>query len=124
MEVLNVSGNNLDTINELSTLENIQQLFSSNNKLNDMKEMNILLKFWKKLWKLELSGNPLCSKAKYRERIIVVAPNIEVLDGKEINNTSRQFLQSWKANKETVQRKEAFASPNFDKKNFTLGKKI
>jgi protein phosphatase 1 regulatory subunit 42 len=102
----------------------VQQLFSSNNKLNDMKEMNILLKCWKKLWKLELSGNPLCFKAKYRERIIVVTPNIEVLDGKEINNTSRQFLQSWKANKETVKRKEAFASPNFERKNFTLGKNI
>ena len=87
-----------------------------------MKEINVLLKLWKKLWKLELSGNPLCFKSKYRERIIVVAPNIEVLDGKEINNTSRQFLQSWKANKETLQRKEVFTSPSYEKRMFQMGK--
>ena len=87
-----------------------------------MKEMNLLLKYWRKLWKLELSGNPLCLKSKYRERIIVIAPNIEVLDGKEINNTSRQFLQSWKANKETIQRKQVFTSPSLDNRRFfTLG---
>ncbi len=86
-----------------------------------MKEMSVLLKYWKKLWKLELSGNPLCLKSKYRERIIVIAPNIEVLDGKDINNTSRQFLQSWKANKETLQRNKAFSSPSYDKRFFQLG---
>lgn len=78
------------------------------------------LKLWSRLWKIELSGNPLCLKSKYRERIIVAAPNIEILDGKEINNLRRQFLQNWKASKETPQQqhqqlksKMDFSSPAF-----------
>ena len=39
-------------------------------------------------------------KNKYRERLIVLAPNLLVLDGKEIQETSRQFLQNWKTSKE------------------------
>lgn len=40
-------------------------------------------------------GNPLCHKAKYRDRVIVMAKNIDVLDGKEISETSRRFLHNW-----------------------------
>lgn len=65
-----------------------------------MKEMSSLLRVWFRVSKLELSGNPLCLKNKYRERIIVAAPNIEELDGKEIQDLERQFLQNWKESKE------------------------
>lgn len=98
--MLNISGNNLDTLSEIGPLMNLEQLMASNNNLGDMKEISILLKCWPKLWKLELSGNPICVKNKYRERIIVLAPNIEILDGKEIKELSRQFLQNWKTSKE------------------------
>ena len=66
--------------------------------------MSFLFKCWPRLWKLELSGNLLCLKNKYRERIIVLAPNLESLDGKEIQEMSRQFLQNWKNSKEVSQR--------------------
>jgi len=119
LEVLNISGNNLDSLNEIGSLTNLQQLFASNNKLNDMKELNVLLKCWTKLWKLELSENPMCTKSKYRERIIVLAPQLEVLDGKEINDTSRQFLQNWKASKEIFQKsKQSFTSPTYENSQF------
>jgi protein phosphatase 1 regulatory subunit 42 len=68
-----------------------------------MKEMSFLFKCWPRLWKLELHGNLLCLKNKYRERIIVLAPNLESLDGKEIQEMSRQFLQNWKNSKEVSQ---------------------
>jgi hypothetical protein len=87
-----------------------------------MKELNVLLKCWTKLWKLELSENPMCTKSKYRERIIVLAPQLEVLDGKEINDTSRQFLQNWKASKEIFQKsKQSFTSPTYENSQFRAG---
>lgn len=89
---MNVSGNNLDSLSEIGSLRNLEQLIASNNCLSDMKEMVVLLKCWPKLWKLELTGNPLCLKNKYRERIIVLTPHLEMLDGKEIQEMSRQFL--------------------------------
>ncbi len=102
---MNVSGNNLDTLNDIEPLTNLTELYASNNNLNDMKEMSNLLKYWFRLRKLEINGNPFCSKNKYRERIIVQAPNIEWLDGKEIQDVERQFLQNWKESKElTYQR--------------------
>ena len=103
LKVLNVSGNNLDSLSELGSLVNIEQLCASNNNLADMKEMSFLFKCWPRLWKLELHGNLLCLKNKYRERIIVLAPNLESLDGKEIQEMSRQFLQNWKNSKEVSQ---------------------
>lgn len=100
LTILNISGNNLDTLSEIGSLKNLKDLNASNNLLNDMKEMSILLKCWPKLFKLNLSGNPICLKNKYRERIIVLASNIQILDDKEIQEMSRQFLQNWKMSKE------------------------
>lgn len=100
LTILNIAGNNLDSISEIGSLKNLEDLNASNNLLNDMKEMSILLKCWPKLKKVNLSGNPLCLKNKYRERIIVLAPNIQMLDDKEIQELSRQFLQNWKISKE------------------------
>ncbi len=100
LQILNISGNNLDTLNDIEPLTNLAELYASNNNLNDMKEMSTLLKYWFRLRKLELNGNPFCSKNKYRERIIVQAPNIDWLDGKEIQDIERQFLQNWKESKE------------------------
>lgn len=65
-----------------------------------MKEVGLLLACWPRLAKLDLSGNLICMKNKYRERLIVLAPNLLMLDGKEIQETSRQFLQNWKTSKE------------------------
>ena len=102
MQILNISGNNLDTLSELGPCSNLRELSASNNNLNDIKETTMLLKCWYKLNKLKFNGNPMCTKNKYRERIIVNAPNIEVLDGKEIQDLERQFLQNWKVSKETT----------------------
>jgi hypothetical protein len=85
-----------------------------------MKELLLLLKSWKRLWKIELSGNPFCFKSKYRERIIVAASNIEILDGKEINNLRRQFLQNWKASRETYQQQQLKSKIDFSSSAFGL----
>ena len=120
-----MSGNNLDTLSEIGPLRNLEQLIASNNSLNDMKELVLLLKCWPRLWKLELNGNPLCLKNKYRERIIVLTPSLEYLDGKEIQEMSRQFLQNWKTSKEvTLQHRskhENSAYPQATENNFNSG---
>ncbi len=117
LEILNVSNNNLDTLSEIGSLINLKQLKASNNDLNDMKEMSILLKCWPKLLTLELNGNPICLKNKYRERIIVQAPNIKILDEKEIQELSRQFLQNWKTSKEIIRNKNDSFIPTVQENN-------
>ncbi len=86
-----------------------------------MKEMSLLLKCWPKLITLELNGNPICLKNKYRERMIVQAPNIEILDGKEIQELSRQFLQNWKTSKEIIRNKNDALISTVQDNQFQIG---
>lgn len=94
--VLNIGGNGVDSINELSCLKSLTQLFCKDNKLSSMKELSRVFGALSSLWKLEIEGNPVCCKPKFRDRIIVMAESLAMLDGKEITDTSRKFLQNWR----------------------------
>ena len=76
LEVLDISGNSLDSIRDLEVLQEISQLVASDNELNDLKEMVNLLSLWRRLRKLDLIGNPMCHKNKYRDRLIISSPNL------------------------------------------------
>ena len=75
-EILNVSGNNLDSLVELSSLERLQELTASNNNLENLRELVQLITVWPRLKRLDTSRNPMCSKARYRERLIVVSSTL------------------------------------------------
>ncbi|CAF2438380.1 unnamed protein product [Rotaria sp. Silwood2] len=106
LEILNVSGNNLDSLVELSCLQKLQELTANNNNLENLRELVQLLSVWPRVKRLDTSRNPICIKARYRERLIVVSTTLEMLDGKQITDNSRQFLMSWKATREAQQIRE------------------
>lgn len=54
----------------------MQQFHASDNQLMDMKELAHIFGQWNRLWRLDLMGNPLCHKAKYRDRVIVMAKHL------------------------------------------------
>ena len=72
LQVLNISSNNLEDIADLRILRYITQFVANDNKLRDMKALARVVSSWQQLWRLELMGNPVCRKAKYRDRIIVM----------------------------------------------------
>lgn len=72
LEVLNVSGNHLDTLIELGDLQNLRELSASNNRLENFTELVQLVSEWRYLKRLETSRNPFCVAKRYRERLIVV----------------------------------------------------
>ena len=96
LHVLNISGNGIDSIKDLSCLKCLTQLSCKDNKLGSMKELSRVFSSFDTLWKLDIDGNPVCSKPKFKDRIIVMTSNLTTLDGKEITETSRQFLQNWR----------------------------
>ncbi|XP_063779926.1 protein phosphatase 1 regulatory subunit 42 isoform X2 [Pseudophryne corroboree] len=100
LTVLNISNNNIDELKELAVLENLTQLVAVDNDLRDIKDLEFVLSKWPRLWRMDLSGNPICHKPKYRDRVIVISKTLEILDGKEINEMARQFLVNWKASKD------------------------
>ncbi|XP_072460876.1 protein phosphatase 1 regulatory subunit 42 isoform X5 [Notamacropus eugenii] len=100
LSILNISNNNIDEIKDLETLENLTQLIAVDNQLLHVKDLELLLDRLPKLWKMNLNGNPVCLKPKYRDRLIMISKSLESLDGKEIKQVERQFLINWKASKD------------------------
>ncbi|XP_052560355.1 protein phosphatase 1 regulatory subunit 42 isoform X1 [Tympanuchus pallidicinctus] len=99
LSVLNISNNNIDELEELAVLENLSHLRAADNQLQHMKDLEVVLNKWTKLCSMDLTGNPICHKPKYRDRIVVQSPTLEYLDGKEIKEIERVFLMNWKASK-------------------------
>ncbi|OXB55152.1 hypothetical protein ASZ78_001383 [Callipepla squamata] len=107
LTVLNISNNNIDELEELAVLENLSHLRAADNQLQHMKDLEVVLNKWTKLRSMDLTGNPICHKPKYRDRVVVQSQTLEnvlfslteYLDGKEIKEMERLFLMNWKASK-------------------------
>ena len=41
-----------------------------------MKELSRVLAAWPSVWRLEMTGNTLCHKKKYRDRVIVMSRSL------------------------------------------------
>ena len=108
LEVLNVSENGLDSIEELGCLTELNHFAATNNQLCHIKDLSKSLNRWSKLFKLDLLGNPICQHHKYRGKMITVCPYVSVLDGKEVTDMERQFLMNWKSMR-TAQRHQRLA---------------
>ncbi|XP_033368173.1 protein phosphatase 1 regulatory subunit 42 isoform X3 [Parus major] len=76
LSVLNISNNNIDELEELAVLENLSYLKAVDNRLKHMKDLEVALKKWTKLRRMDLTGNPICQKPKYKDRIIVQSPTL------------------------------------------------
>ncbi len=61
---------------EFSCLDKLQELTASNNNLDNLRELVQLIGIWPRLKRLDTSRNPFCSKARYRERLIVVSTSL------------------------------------------------
>ncbi|KAG9478880.1 hypothetical protein GDO78_012509 [Eleutherodactylus coqui] len=79
LSVLNISNNNLDELKGLADLENITQLVAVDNHLTDIKDLEIVLGKWPRLWRMDLTGNPICHTPKYRDKVIVLSKALGTL---------------------------------------------
>ncbi|XP_056155824.1 protein phosphatase 1 regulatory subunit 42 [Lampris incognitus] len=102
--VLNINNTNTDEIKDLAVLKELQHFSAAENKLHDIEELEDVFSQWPRINRVDLSGNPVSNKPKYRDRLITVCRRLEVLDGKEIGELCRQFLINWKASKEAKNR--------------------
>ncbi|KAK7879054.1 hypothetical protein WMY93_030807 [Mugilogobius chulae] len=98
--VLNISNNNIDDLRDLAPLKELQHFSATDNMLDNIMELEDVLSNWPNLVQMDLSGNPVSKKHKYRDRLIIVCKKLVILDGKEIKELTRQFLINWKASKE------------------------
>ncbi|XP_058429964.1 protein phosphatase 1 regulatory subunit 42 isoform X2 [Marmota monax] len=76
LSILNISNNNIDDIRDLEILENLNHLTAVDNQIIHIKDLEFLLNKLVKLCKMDLNGNPVCIKPKYRDRIILVSKSL------------------------------------------------
>jgi hypothetical protein len=98
--VLNVSANCIDSLQDLKCLAELTILLASHNQLVDFQDIGEVFDNMPYLWKVDLYGNPCCSRAKYRDRIITMVRGLGVLDGRDVTDTERRFLKNWQAMRE------------------------
>ncbi|CAI5673292.1 unnamed protein product [Oreochromis niloticus] len=103
--VLNINNNNIDDIRDLAVLKELQHFSAADNKLCSIEELEDVFSHWPRLFLMDLSGNPVCKNLKYRDRLITVCTSLEALDGREINDLTREFLINWKASREAKKKK-------------------
>lgn len=94
LEVLNISGDRLESLDELTPLLHLRHLMANDNFLESSNEVAEVLSGFNGLEKAELLGNPCVAKARYRERVVEACPLLQTLDGKEITTTTRRFVTS------------------------------
>ncbi|KAA0187979.1 Protein phosphatase 1 regulatory subunit 42 [Fasciolopsis buskii] len=99
---LDVSGNRLESIEDLGILSSLTYLCASNNQISDITELNNTLKKMNNLKELEISGNPVMNVNKAKENIIISAMSLEVLDGKTVSRLTRRFLERWQQHAGTL----------------------
>ncbi|XP_008305997.1 protein phosphatase 1 regulatory subunit 42 isoform X1 [Cynoglossus semilaevis] len=103
--VLNINRNNIDYIRDLAALKELRLFIATDNRLQSPEELEDVLSHWPQLLQMDLRGNPVCKLSKYRDRLITACRSLEILDGREINELTRQFLINWKASKEAKMRR-------------------
>ncbi|XP_065188328.1 protein phosphatase 1 regulatory subunit 42-like [Sycon ciliatum] len=100
LTVLNISGNGLSSLRPVACLTELITLTAADNQLSDLKEVLQILQSWRRLERVDFSGNPLCVRSRYMDNIICVAPRLVLLDRKEISPMLRDFVQRWKMSKD------------------------
>ncbi|KAA3671352.1 protein phosphatase 1 regulatory subunit 42 [Paragonimus westermani] len=92
---LDVAGNYLDSLEDFIPLTCLSYLCVSNNQLDSITELTKVLSSWPQLKQLEIYGNPVMSKPRARDAIIISSKSLEILDDKLIPQPTRRFLENW-----------------------------
>ncbi|XP_056290092.1 protein phosphatase 1 regulatory subunit 42 isoform X4 [Pseudoliparis swirei] len=75
--VLNINNNNIDDIRDLTVLKELQHFSAADNILSNMEELEDVFSHWPQLLQMDLVGNPVCKKKKYRDRLITVVHSLD-----------------------------------------------
>eukprot|EP00041_Stephanoeca_diplocostata_P034851 m.1207738 g.1207738 ORF g.1207738 m.1207738 type:complete len:330 (-) comp24587_c1_seq1:104-1093(-) len=94
LQVLNVSGNRLDDLKDLTRLGRLRSLNISNNFIQSLRELGMVLRSNDSLLQLRIAGNPICHVRKIREKIIPLSSSLQMLDAQPITPVQRQFLEN------------------------------
>jgi hypothetical protein len=93
LEVLNLSCNQLTSLQVLSHCSNLRELFLRKNQVTDLAQLQPLQQL-KNLTVLWLSGNPVEQETDYRATVIQMFPQLVSLDDSIVTEEERREVQN------------------------------
>ncbi|XP_044747022.1 protein phosphatase 1 regulatory subunit 42-like isoform X2 [Coccinella septempunctata] len=99
LQVLNISGNGIESLSSLAPLRHLRSICASNNRLKDIEEVCELIKSWFYLREAWFLGNPFSKKHRYREDIIAASYCLDFLDDKAVSASTRNFIKCFENEK-------------------------
>jgi len=92
LRFLDVARNHLADISPLSCLKRLEELDVSQNNLASVEDVTSVVQCMPELRGLLVEGNPLVTGRRYRDDLILIARNLEELDGKPVGRGEHAFL--------------------------------
>ncbi|XP_030765725.1 protein phosphatase 1 regulatory subunit 42-like [Sitophilus oryzae] len=99
LRILNIASNQIDSLKSLSPLRCLEVLDASNNNIEDVKDIVETIRTWYSIRDLKFIGNPVTKKHRYKEDIIANVHRLEIIDNKNITDTTRSFLKRFEEGK-------------------------
>jgi protein phosphatase 1 regulatory subunit 42 len=102
LQVLNVQKNNMSEISSLRYLRYVEKLDLSMNNIDSFDEIGSLFRHdgCANISALETKGNPIDKQHRFRDYVMMMAPSLATLNGREITHTERQFVMNREAVKQ------------------------
>ena len=80
LQVLNVSGNGINSLEQFLCLTNLRKFFCSANAVTDLKEIEMIVGLYR-LAEASFIGNPCCSNRRYRDTVMAASSDsLRILD--------------------------------------------
>lgn len=76
LQILNISGNHVDDVSDLRVLRELTQFLAGDNDIQDLRSLLQCVRYWPRLWRLEIAGNPVVQRAKCRDKLILSIPRL------------------------------------------------
>ncbi|EDV23399.1 uncharacterized protein TRIADDRAFT_27741 [Trichoplax adhaerens] len=75
VQVLDISGNGLDNLADFYGFENLIYFTAKNNTISNFETLKRTFSSWFSTTTIDLTGNPICEKSRYRDQMLVICPS-------------------------------------------------
>jgi len=113
LQVLEVAGNRLPTLQPFFGFTELQQLDARDNLIEKVLDCRELLEKSRGITRVDLKGNPFSrNERKYRAIIVLCCERIELIDEKEVSPGERTFIRRLEEQKIRAKRSPAKDGPS------------
>ncbi|XP_076174573.1 protein phosphatase 1 regulatory subunit 42 [Ptiloglossa arizonensis] len=99
LKVLNISGNQMKSLNDIKDLYKLEVLDARNNFIDDIDDLTENISALVSLKDLCLQGNPVTQHYRYKENLIANNDSIRNFNGKTVTDICRYFMKRFKMEK-------------------------